>query len=499
MSDHDGPLAETTSLLDDQDHTLFPSAQTVPVTDRENVLAFAGANQCSAFAVLPLALLSALAMAATAATSMFAFAFLLCEVPTECKASERNLYAGVIALATGIANICSLLVLGAIGTLSKRNHKLNILLWLLCRSMSVVALASGIYLRSIVVALSSRVFEGLASDNLLHFNLNTIYVQTSKKTQTGRLIGSSLALYMIGIALSPSLAGLFENFQTSFIMASGIFAFTIVYVLLIPSRALTFPPQAKVELPIQAEETESQLSPKQANSLREFLKAICSPLRPFYERPITLTFGLSLLLYNVMQSYIFAAILVHTTLLFGFTSRQNGNILSLAHSVAAAYLFVALFVAPLISRHLHSRRSAQQCHSSPKERRSLLNAGLAIFSLLIQAASLGLIAMATKPWHIYLGASLAALGLATPSFIKSHFVTMFRHSDASRAMAALTTMEILGSILAPIVLGGSQTLWPGNKVFFGAALIVITSAILILLGVVLEKREDLENPQRSFD
>lgn len=82
-------------------------------------------------------------MAATAATSVFAYAFLLCDIPTECKNSERSSYAGVVATAICIANVCGLLVLGSMENLSKRNHKIGILLWLLCRSLSIVVLALG--------------------------------------------------------------------------------------------------------------------------------------------------------------------------------------------------------------------------------------------------------------------------------------------------------------------------------------------------------------------
>ena len=100
-------------------------------------------SQVSSIAVLPIALLAALAMAATAATTVYAYASLLCKDPTHCHESERRAYAGTVAVATCIANVCGLLALGAFEKLSRRNRKLGLAAWLVCRSMSVGALALG--------------------------------------------------------------------------------------------------------------------------------------------------------------------------------------------------------------------------------------------------------------------------------------------------------------------------------------------------------------------
>ena len=86
-------------------------------------------------------------------------------------------------------------------------------------------------IRNIFVALSGRIFDGLASDNLLHFTLNTIYAQSSQPATTSLLIGYSLALYMIGISTSPFVAGLFQNFMISLLMAMVLFAFANLHPL----------------------------------------------------------------------------------------------------------------------------------------------------------------------------------------------------------------------------------------------------------------------------
>jgi hypothetical protein len=75
----------------------------------------------------------------------------------------------------------------------------------------------------VAIAMSGQVFEGLAFDNILHFNLNVVYVRAHSQHPTSRLIGSSLALYMIGISISPFVASLLGNFRDNFIVASGCF------------------------------------------------------------------------------------------------------------------------------------------------------------------------------------------------------------------------------------------------------------------------------------
>ena len=94
-------------------------------------------------AVLPVPLLAALAMAATAATTIYAYADLMCKDATRCKDTERNSYARTVAVAMTIANICPLLTLGTMAKISKRSQKVGLVAWIVCRSMSVAVLALG--------------------------------------------------------------------------------------------------------------------------------------------------------------------------------------------------------------------------------------------------------------------------------------------------------------------------------------------------------------------
>jgi len=95
------------------------------------------------YMVLPVAFLCSMGMAATAATTISAYANLLCENPLHCAGDEKNHYAGVVALSVTISNFCGILVLGLLRLLPKRNPKAALYFWLFSRSASVAILAIG--------------------------------------------------------------------------------------------------------------------------------------------------------------------------------------------------------------------------------------------------------------------------------------------------------------------------------------------------------------------
>ena len=351
--------------------------------------------------------------------------------------------------------------------------------------MSIELNATAVHIENIGIALSGQVFEGFASDNILHFNLNTIYVQFSEERTVSRLIGTSLALYMIGISVSPAIASTLPNFQASFTMASAIFAIAILYLYLgvrtkHPERLAqrqfaTTQKSSKIETPMMAGKA----------SLWSLWKVSTSPLRFFVTRPLSLILGVSLLLYNATQSYLFPAMMVHTTVNFGFTSRENGYLISIAHGVSSTYLLSTLFIVPYIWQKLRTHKRVEIPGPMLQKKSGFPDAALAMFSLLMQVLSVTLFGLASEPWQIYCAVALCALGLATPSFVKSYFVTLFPSDDAPQAVAALAMMETLGSLLAPLGLGGLQTLWPGSGVFFAAAACIGVSSMLFAAGAVL--------------
>ena len=255
----------------------------------------------------------------------------------------------------------------------------GLILWLVCRSMSIVMLLVGgvfrvhiipnspmdiardsilvyrfwctvsdmsIYLvliKSIYVALFGRIFEGLASDNLLHFMLNSVYSRSTSKAKASSLIMGSLAVYILGISISPFIPGLFRNFVVSFFMALGLFATSIIYSLdCVPGPARL--EGQSTSTAAQDNSAPAVLQEVQGVSVSSLGMTFLAPLRPFQQQPTYVFIGLSLLTYNIIRSYIFSALMVHTSVCFGFTGKENGFLISMVHSVAAFYIFANIYV-----------------------------------------------------------------------------------------------------------------------------------------------------------
>ena len=341
-------------------------------------------------------------------------------------------------------------------------------------------------LTNIGIALSGQIFEGLASDNILHFSLNAIYVQSPDERRVSRLIGVSMALYMIGISISPAVAGLLENFRSSFVMASALFAVSLLYLMLgVQTNRGKGSEQPLNVVSYESLAGETTRSGTGRGPLWNLIKVSASPLSFFATRPLSSIPGFSLLLYNATQSYLFPAIMVHTTVALGFSSRENGFLISIAHGVASTYLLFMLWIAPRMWQIFQRFFLVKESRPTIDNGFGSANALLAIFSLLIQASSITMFAFATKTWQVYSVVALCAFGLASPSFIKSYFVTLFSPPDRPQALAALAMVETLGSLLAPLGFGGLQTLWPGRGVFFAAAACIGLASIVFVTGVVI--------------
>src|ERR1700709_466796 len=94
-------------------------------------------------------------------------------------------------------------------------------------------------LRSFELAIFGRVFEGLATDNLLHFSFSNIYVRVTDESYFSRTLSTSMGLYMLGLATGPLISGLFLDFTTSFTIALGIFGSCMLYlVMFVPLNRL---------------------------------------------------------------------------------------------------------------------------------------------------------------------------------------------------------------------------------------------------------------------
>jgi hypothetical protein len=93
--------------------------------------------------VLPISLLASLGIAATVASTIYAYADLLCADPTSCKDAEQSKYAAVVAVANGITHTVAILILGPLERLVKRRLKAGLVIWLACRAASVLCVIVG--------------------------------------------------------------------------------------------------------------------------------------------------------------------------------------------------------------------------------------------------------------------------------------------------------------------------------------------------------------------
>lgn len=351
---------------------------------------------------------------------------------------------------------------------------------------------------NIYVALSSRVFEGLASDNLLHFTLSSIYAQAQgDEWEASSLISYSLALYMVGISVSPVVAGLFRSFTISCFIAIGLFSLSILYTqVCIKNHAST---EKKTPTNTLLDNENRQNRNDLINPIREWFVTLLSPLRPFQNQPVYVLIGWSLFTYNIIQSYIFNALLVYTSASFGFTGKQNGFIISIAHSVAACYVFATLYLVPRTIKAFRARRGASVSPraKSAARRRDFV---LALVSLSIQALSLLGLVFATKPWQLYAITFFLSFGLPTPSFIKAYFVSLFQSNERPIALAGLAVMETLGSVVGPLFFGGLQAYFTATgSVFYFAAGLTGLSLMLLSVGGLLIRITIVESENGGID
>lgn len=304
-------------------------------------------------------------------------------------------------------------------------------------------------------------------------------------------MGSSLALYMIGMAIGPAIAGFFPSFEWTFIVAAALFGAIVPYIWVVMSSG-----NAKITHTLG--NYQSQVNPESAPeappSKYNYLAAVLTPARLFYERPKSLLQGLSLFFYNMVQGYLINLIFVFASVQFSFTSKENGLLLSLIAIVAASYLLVSLFIVPRLALYFgwsftksgttNSSTIGDHCSNNPPMRcgrSSDLGAGAV--SILIQTVAVATLSQVRQPSLIYLGASLIALGIAAPSFIKSYFVASL--PDATQGVAALALMETSGGLTSPLILGTWQAQHPGSSVFHLASGILGLSLVCLVMGAFL--------------
>jgi hypothetical protein len=126
----DAGLEETTSLLNRHEGAHGETPDGV-------------VNASTAAKVIPFALLASLAIAVTSATTVFAYASLICRDPAHCQGAESSDYAAAVAVAVFLANIAGTFALGPLGQLVTRHQAGAMWVWIIFRAASVVVLALG--------------------------------------------------------------------------------------------------------------------------------------------------------------------------------------------------------------------------------------------------------------------------------------------------------------------------------------------------------------------
>ncbi|KAK8013418.1 hypothetical protein PG991_009011 [Apiospora marii] len=400
---------------------------------------------------------------------------------------EKGAFAGSLAISTAIANVCGVVILGPLQHTIRFNPKLGLSIWLVSRASSIGVLAVAVTYRSILLAFVGRIFEGFATDNLLHFNLGAIFVSVSDHRKISRLMGTSLGLYMLGMSLSSTIAGLLPNFFSSFIMALAIFAASLLYLgLFVPVVAATTPEHH----PSQQDRRDPPSGER--SMAARYTYFVFRPLLNMYSEPSTILPGLALLLCNTAQAYIFPAIMVYTSVKFNFTGRENGYVISVAAAVSALYLAIVSYVVPKI-RAWHQKNAPST--QSPTHDTSIFGSqdarktrahdlSWALVCMVIQLLAVPCLMLTVQGWQIFPCVVVIALGLAAPSFIKSLGISLAK--DRTAAVASLSLMESMGGLLSPVVLGSVQSWW-GEEMVFVAASCSLGIATLTLLGSFFSK------------
>jgi len=216
-----------------------------------------------------------------------------------------------------------------------------------------------------------------------------------------------------------------------------------------------------------------------------------------YREPIVLFPSLATLFYNSAQAHLFPAIMVHAAVKFGFTSTENGYIISLAAGTSSIYLFIVLYAIPQIRKKFGPAEVEEvQGNGLPGCETSIVESGTvkyyftrdlfyALVSMSIQLIFLPFFAIAGTAREMYGLVVLIALGLAAPSFMKSYAITGTHARDS--VMASIAVSESVGGLLSPIALGITQSVLGQGREFIVASSLVCVS-MLCLIGSLLVRR-----------
>lgn len=167
-------------------------------------------------------------------------------------------------------------------------------------------------------------------DNLLCHKLGAVHVTVTKEDHFFRLMGNSLALFMVGMSLSPAIVSLLPNFFTSFVTALFVFAVPILYLSF-------FVPRHWCPSLLATENTAVTLKMMSLGQALSRLISFAKQYRCFVhlftylwrDQRVALPV-LALLLYNTILAYLSFALMVYSSLRFSFIGKDNDYLISLA-------------------------------------------------------------------------------------------------------------------------------------------------------------------------
>ena len=331
---------------------------------------------------------------------------------------------------------------------------------------------------SIWIAVCGRVFEGCATDNILQLALNSIYVHAPHQEEIPRIFGISLALYMFGQALSPTIAGIFANYTMSFLLAVGIFVFCAIYLFaLVPLEDAR---ESTVKSPDEDEEVATDTKASHRHILSRaclaLVKSFSHPLRIFLATPILWGPGLALFSYLAAISYIYPALMVFSTMRFKFTGKENGWLISTAAISSSLYLLIVLFVLP----RLFPQKDEMKRKLSREGAAFGSNYWSSLASMSLIALVIPTVGSSSRSWQLFLIVGTASMGLSTPAFLKSYAVALVK--DSTEALTALALMETCGALLSPAILGTIQSRFREDLVFIVSAGMIAAAMLLLTVG-----------------
>ncbi|GAW20399.1 hypothetical protein ANO14919_099050 [Xylariales sp. No.14919] len=428
--------------------------------------------------VLPIAFTAAFAIAATSATTVYAYAAILCDNPNQCEDGDRSSYTAAVALASFIANATGIVAVGFLRQWAESRPTSGLCLWLAGRALGVGILFVGVTLRSISVAIAGRFFDGLASDNILHYILAAIYVHDPGAGSFSQLMGTSLALYMIGMSISPAFVSILPSFTSSFTVAIAILGLSLLYLV-------AFVPVARID----DQQQPNNVKCHGANP-RESWKDYFRPITNLAKDRRAILPAVAVFFYNFTQAYLFPSIMVDAALSFNATSKENGYIISLAATTSSIYLLFVSVVLPKIKRSGKQQHESTHANGADEESATALvspsASGLrsdvisALVSMSTQLITLPFFGVADSLTTLYGLVVLVALGLGAPSYIKSHAVAV--SLDKNSTLASLTVLESLGGLISPIVMGAIQNKVSSKAVFAASSSFVGSAIVCILLS-----------------